>query len=63
MLEEELPELGFKSIIAIASEDTPFLNGPLDWFIDKGYTDLGFIYNEERHFAKMHLVKKDLIDI
>ncbi len=61
-LEEELPNLGFNSIIVVASENTPFPNGPLDWFLDKGYMDLGFIYNEERHFAKMHLVKKDLID-
>lgn len=59
-LERELPKLGFKSIIAVASENTPFPNGPLDWFLDNGYIDLGFIYNEERHFAKMHLVKKDL---
>lgn len=62
-LEEELPKLGFNSIIAVASENTPFPNGPLEWFLDKGYIDLGFIYNEERHFAKMHLVKKDLINI
>ncbi len=60
ILEEELSSLGFTSIIAIASENTPFPNGPLDWFLDKGYMDLGFVYNEERHFAKMHLVKKRL---
>lgn len=62
-LEEELPSLGYKSIIAIVSENTPFPNGPLDWFLAEGYIDLGFIYNEERHFAKMHLVKKDIIKI
>lgn len=62
-LEKELPQLGFRSIIAIASENTPFPNGPLHWFIDKGYIDLGFIHNEERHFAKMYLVKKDLKNI
>lgn len=42
------------------SEDTPFPNGPLDWFLDQGYIDLGMIYYEERHFAKMHLIKKNL---
>lgn len=62
-LEEELPKLGFKSIIAIASENTPFPNGPLDWFLDKGYIDLGFVFEEKRHFAKMHLIKKDLVDV
>lgn len=59
-LEEELPSFGYKYIIGIASENTPFPNGPLDWFLKKGYVDLGFIYNEERHFAKMHLIKKEL---
>ena len=59
-LEEELSKLGFKSIIAIASENTPFPNGPLDWFLNKGYVDLGLIHNEERHFAKMHLIKKEV---
>lgn len=59
-LEEDLIKLGYKSIIAIVSEDTPFPNGPLQWFIAKGFEDLGFIYYEERHFAKMHLVLKTM---
>lgn len=59
-LEEELLSLGYKFIVAIASENTPFPNGPLDWFLEKGYVDLGFIFKEERHFAKMHLIKKEL---
>lgn len=60
LLEEELPSLGYKAIFTIASEDTPFPNGTLNWFLNRGYADLGFLVNEEMHFARMHLVKKQL---
>lgn len=59
-LEEELVFLNYKSLVAIASEDVVFPNGTLNWFIEKGYIDLGEVCYEERDFARMHLVKKDL---
>ncbi|MCK4257855.1 MAG: hypothetical protein KAX49_02695 [Halanaerobiales bacterium] len=59
-LEDELPSYGFKYLIAIASEEVVFPNGTLQWFIDRGYVDLGQIYYEERDFARMHLIKKNL---
>lgn len=59
-LEEELVSLNYKSLIAIVSEDVVFPNGTLNWFKEKGYIDLGEVYYEERDFARMHLVKKDL---
>ena len=59
-LEKELPEFGYKALIAIASEDSCFPNGPLKWFLDRSYVDLGELYYEEMHFARMHLVKKVL---
>jgi hypothetical protein len=59
-LEEELPKLGYKALMAIASEDSCFPNGPIEWFLDRNYIDLGELYYEEMHFAKMHLVKKIL---
>ena len=59
-LEKFLETLGYNTIFAIASEMTPFPNGPLEWFLTKGYMDLGMVYYEERHFAKMHLIKKVL---
>ena len=52
--------LNYKSLIAIVSEDVVFPNGTLNWFKEKGYIDLGEVYYEERDFARMHLVKKDL---
>lgn len=59
-LEEELLHLGYKALTAIASEDVVFPNGTLNWFLERGYIDLGNVYYEERDFAKMHLIKKDL---
>lgn len=59
-LEEELVLLNYKSLVAIVSEDVVFPNGTLNWFKEKGYVDLGEVYYEERDFARMHLVKKDL---
>lgn len=60
-LETELFKLGYKTLLAIVSEEVVFPNGTLKWFIDKEYVDLGELYYEERDFARMHLVKKDLI--
>lgn len=59
-LEEELPQLGYKSIISIASEDSCFPNGPLKWFTDRGYTDAGELYYEKMEMAGMHIIKKTL---
>lgn len=60
ILEEELKYLGFKQLIGIASVDVCFPNGPLSWFISRGYEDLGFVYYDEESHAKMHLIKKIL---
>ncbi len=59
-LEEKLSSLNYKSLVAIVSEDVVFPNETLNWFKEKGYIDLGEVYYEERDFARMHLIKKDL---
>ncbi len=59
-LENDLPNLGFKSILAIASEDVVFPNGTVDWFLSRDYLDRGVLYYEENDYAKMHLVEKKL---
>lgn len=59
-LEEELPQLGYNTLITIASEESCFPNGPLEWFLDRNYIDLGELYYEKMHIAKMHLIKKTL---
>lgn len=59
-LEKELPKLGYNSLMAIASEESCFPNGPLEWFLERDYIDLGQLYHENMHIASMHLVKKSL---
>lgn len=59
-LEEELPKLGYKSLMSIVAEESCFPNGPLEWFLIRNYIDLGELYYENMHIAKMHLVKKEL---
>jgi hypothetical protein len=44
----------------VASEDVVFPNGPLVWFLTRGYADLGEVCHEERDGARMHLVSKRL---
>lgn len=59
-LEKKLPEMGFRELIAVVSEQVVFPNGTLEWFINKNYKDLGNFHYEKNDFAKMHLVKKKL---
>jgi hypothetical protein len=59
-LEEELIKMGYKTLISIVSEDVVFPNGTLNWFMEKGYKDLGEVFYEEREEARMHLISKEL---
>lgn len=61
ILEEELKKLGYTKIYAIASEEVAFPNGPLEWFIMKGYKDLKRLYFEENDSAYQHLIEKELL--
>ena len=58
-LEEALPGLGYRTLLAIASEEVVFPNGPLEWFLKRGYRDRGVVH-EEDEYARMHLVEKEL---
>ena len=60
-LEEILAEIGYKELIAIASEEVVFPNGPLEWFLNQDYEDLGELYYEKIDCARMHLIRKSLI--
>jgi len=60
VLEDELKGIGYKKLIAIASEDVVFPNGTLAWFLEREYKDLGEICYEEDEFARMHLIEKIL---
>jgi len=59
-LEERLPHIGYTELIAIASEEVVFPNGPLKWFINRGYGDMGEVYYEKNDSARMHLIRKVL---
>ena len=59
-LERELPALGFRSISTVASEEVFFPNGTLQWFLHRGYRDMGLLYREPENHASMHLVVKEL---
>lgn len=59
-LETVLPSLGFTKLEAIASEAVLFPNGTLQWFLGRGYKDLGQIYYEKESYALMHIVGKNL---
>jgi len=59
-LEFELKKEGYNKVYAIASKEVAFPNGPLDWFIDQGYSDLGLVYYEENDDAYQHLVEKSI---
>jgi len=56
-LTEHLRGRGFKSLLAIASEDVAFPNGPLWWFLDQGFVDRGEVFYEPGDQARMHLVE------
>lgn len=58
-LEEQLPALGYQSLLVISSEQVVFPNGPLEWFLKRGYRDTGVIH-EEAGYARMHLLMKEL---
>lgn len=60
ILESELHTMGYKKLEAVTSLNVVFPNGPLSWFIERGYKDLGLLYYEKGDFAEMHLVQKAL---
>ncbi len=59
-LEEELRAEGYKKIYAIASKKVAFPNGPLDWFVQQGYNDLGLLFYEDNDDAYQHLIEKSI---
>lgn len=60
VLENELVKIDYKNIQVVASEDVAFPNGPLDWFIEKGYEDMGVLYYERNDGAIQHLLRKEI---
>jgi len=56
-LAEHLRGRGFKSLLAIVSEDVVFPNGPLWWFLAQGFMDKGEVFYEPQDQARMHLTE------
>lgn len=59
-LEVDLKDMGYKKVYIVASREVSFPNGSLDWFLSKGYDDLGLVYYEENDHAYQHLLEKVL---
>ena len=59
-LEKALPAMGYDEVLIIASEEVVFPNGPLSWFIERGYKDQGIVFIEKSDHATMHLLRKSL---
>ncbi|MCL0059700.1 hypothetical protein M1O20_04345 [Dehalococcoidia bacterium] len=57
---EHLRARAFKNLLAIASEDVVFPNGPLWWFLAQGFVDKGKLFYEAEAHARMHLVEMPL---
>jgi len=56
-LAEHLSKRGFKTLLAIASEEVVFPNGPLWWFLAQGFVDKGELFYEPGEQARMHLLE------
>lgn len=55
-----LRERGFSRALVIASRDVVFPNGPMRWFEQHGFVDLGQVAFEPQDNAEMHLLEKAL---
>lgn len=56
----ELGESGFKTLSVAASEKVVFPNGPMAWFIKKGFVDKGILFDEKMHRATIHYLQLEL---
>ncbi len=59
-LEKLLFEAGFNKLCGIASEYRTFPNGTLNWFLDRGFEKVKFLYYEEVDMAEQYLFQKKL---
>lgn len=57
MLMKDLPVLGFDTLSVAASTDVVFPNGPMWWFLRKGFEDKGTLTCEEQHKAEIHYLQ------
>jgi len=54
---KDLREWGYDTISVAASRDVVFPNGPVDWFLRKGFEDNGILIREELHMAEIHYLQ------
>ena len=50
----------FSTLSVAASEKNVFPNGPVAWFLRKGFLDKGVLFREELHDATIHYLRLDL---
>lgn len=54
---DDLGGLGFNTLSVAASRDVVFPNGPLEWFLKKGFADGGVLITEVLHKAEIHYLQ------
>lgn len=59
-LSEDLKAWGFDTLSVAASKDVVFPNGPMSWFVKKGFVDKGILITEELHNAEIHYLQRRL---
>lgn len=59
-VEAHLREKGHEEVYVVASKEVSFPNGPLEWFLERGYEEVSFLYHELGDYAKQYLLKKQL---
>lgn len=58
-----LKEAGFRRVFMVASMGVVFPNGPMEWYLARGFNDLGKLAYEEDEHAELHLLCHDLIQV
>lgn len=56
----DLTEQGFATLSVAASESVVFPNGPMEWFVKKGFSDKGVMMTEELHTATIHYLQLEV---
>jgi len=57
---DDLRAWGFRTLSVAASRDVVFPNGPLEWFENKGFVDIGVLITEPLHKAEIHYLQLEL---
>lgn len=57
---QDLRDMPFTTLSVAAAEESVFPNGPMDWFVRKGFVDKGILVREDMHEATIHYLQLDI---